>query len=197
MNNNIILLGDFNSKHILWGCPPPIDSKGKRLEEKLQQHNLVILNDETPTFSKSLNVLDLIIASPSIVNSLANFRVIKKKISDHWPILVDFDSSEAKKEIKFTNRENFRKILSHTSTPTWPTSAEEIDQSIAKFTADITNSLAEATTTKKMNHKRIPLPAVVLDLIKVKKSYKEISQKITTRKSKTASTTLAILLIER
>jgi hypothetical protein len=76
INKNVILLGDFNSKHILWGCPPPIDVKGKRLEEKLQQHSLVILNDETPTFSKSLNVLDLIIASPGIVNSLSNFRVI-------------------------------------------------------------------------------------------------------------------------
>lgn len=84
-----ILLGDFNSKHTLWGSNI-CDRWGNIIEELLDKHDLVLMNDGTPTrydqFHNSTSAIDLSICSPTI--RLDFEWSVNRHLhgSDHWPI---------------------------------------------------------------------------------------------------------------
>lgn len=48
-NNNIILLGDLNSKHSNWGCTS-INSRGRKLQEFINSNSAVISAPPSPTY---------------------------------------------------------------------------------------------------------------------------------------------------
>jgi hypothetical protein len=48
-SNNLILLGDLNSKHTKWGCKS-INSKGCNLQEFINSNSVVISVSSTPTY---------------------------------------------------------------------------------------------------------------------------------------------------
>lgn len=66
----IFIAGDFNARHLLWGCSS-IDSRGRDVYESLNENNLVILNNGSPTTVGSHiwqpNALDLTMVSPALV----------------------------------------------------------------------------------------------------------------------------------
>ena len=63
----LILIGDFNSHHTLWGCTDT-DDKGRIVEDFITKHDLVLLNDRSSTYlhpaTGSYSSLDLSICSP-------------------------------------------------------------------------------------------------------------------------------------
>ena len=86
-----ILMGDFNSHHILWGCLNTND-KGRKIEEFITNHDLVMLNNKSSTYlhpaTGSYSSIDLTICSPEIFPDV-NWKVVDDLHgSDHFPIQV-------------------------------------------------------------------------------------------------------------
>ena len=49
MHRNMVLVGDFNAKHRIWGSPAS-DTRGNRIEELVDRKNLCVINDGRPTY---------------------------------------------------------------------------------------------------------------------------------------------------
>ena len=86
-----ILMGDFNSHHTLWGCLNTND-KGRKIEEFITNHDLVMLNNKSSTClhpaTGSYSSIDLTICSPEIFPDF-NWKVVDDLHgSDHFPIQV-------------------------------------------------------------------------------------------------------------
>ena len=85
----LILMGDFNSHHTMWGCIDTND-KGRIIEDFVAKHDLVLLNDKSSTYlhpaTGSYSSLDLTICSPGIFPDF-NWKVFEDLHgSDHFPI---------------------------------------------------------------------------------------------------------------
>ena len=84
-------MGDFNSHHTLWGCTNTND-KGRTIEDFINRHDLVLLNDESSIYlhpaTGSYSSLDLTICSPGIFADLNSKVVDDLHGSDHFPIQV-------------------------------------------------------------------------------------------------------------
>lgn len=87
----LIVQGDFNCRHTLWGshCCDPISSYILDLADVV---NLCILNDGTPTRRTSPlqnpSVPDLTLASPNLIHSLSWTVTSNSLGSDHLPIVI-------------------------------------------------------------------------------------------------------------
>ena len=84
-------MGDFNSHHTLWGCLNTND-KGRKIEEFMTNHDLVMLNNKSSTYlhpvTGSYSSIDLTICSPEIFPDF-NWKVVDDLHgSDHFPIQV-------------------------------------------------------------------------------------------------------------
>ena len=88
-----ILMGDFNAKHNLWGgnlC----DRWGNLVEELIDNNDLVIMNDGSPTrydvYHNSTSAIDLTLCSSAI--RLDYLWSVNQDLhgSDHWPILLEY-----------------------------------------------------------------------------------------------------------
>ena len=87
----ILFLGDFNAHSALWGNQVT-DQKGKLIEDLLNNHNLSLLNDKSPTYlhlgTGSKTSIDLSIASANIYLDFS-WKVLDDLYgSDHFPILL-------------------------------------------------------------------------------------------------------------
>ena len=93
-NLPIIWGGDVNAKHIAWGSKTT-DSRRKVLLDLINCHGLVILNTgNSPTWSNvsSNSVIDISVCSPSLLNSIQDWKVGQSDChSDHE--LLSFSSS--------------------------------------------------------------------------------------------------------
>ena len=72
-------MGDFNSRHTLWGSTN-INDKGRIIEDFIAKHDLVLMNDKSSTYlnsaTGSYSSLDLTMCSPGI------FPYLKWKVVD-------------------------------------------------------------------------------------------------------------------
>lgn len=86
----LIVLGDFNCKHTMWGSHT-CDVPSTALLSLLDDINICVLNDGSPTRRVSpfqnVSAVDLTLASPNIMTS-ASWKVLPLSFgSDHFPIL--------------------------------------------------------------------------------------------------------------
>jgi exonuclease III len=123
LGENFLLLGDFNAHNTLWGSKVS-NSRGKTIERLIDNHNLIVLNEEIPThlsFSKkTFSNIDLSIASVEIAE-IFDWQVADELyLSDHFPIVIEFhkNQNEVKSKerwrMKEANWELFRKHLKST-----------------------------------------------------------------------------------
>ncbi|CAF2517251.1 unnamed protein product [Rotaria sp. Silwood2] len=61
-SNYTILLGDFNAKHIDWGCST-INSKGDQLSKSINDNNLTVHNTNIRTSLRSTAIINLVITN--------------------------------------------------------------------------------------------------------------------------------------
>lgn len=90
-----VILGDFNVHHTLWGSHH-CDNNSSYLLDLLDRVNLCIVNDGSSTRRVSPiqnpSVVDLTLASPSII-SLLTWKVLPNSYgSDHFPLLISIES---------------------------------------------------------------------------------------------------------
>lgn len=87
-----IVGGDFNSHHIAWGCDHS-DTYGKILLDSLDNNNLTILNDGSPTYIgnyfRQKSAIDLTICTPQLHQNLEWTTLSDPFGSDHLPIIVN------------------------------------------------------------------------------------------------------------
>jgi hypothetical protein len=85
-----VLVGDFNSYNILWGCPTT-DTRGRELESFIIDNQLNVLNNGAPTrISYDVETaIDLSIVSPELEEDLQWAVYESPGDSDHCPIVLD------------------------------------------------------------------------------------------------------------
>lgn len=88
-SNNIIMVGDLNSKHSNWGCSTT-NQKGKILADWLDiTQALEIQNHGMKTSLRSDTTIDLVLTTPNI--SFAQCKTLPYLGSDHLPIFIELD----------------------------------------------------------------------------------------------------------
>lgn len=91
----IIITGDFNAHHELWGCELA-DNEGKEIVEYLNDYNLIIMNDGTPTLFQCpghrKSAIDLTICSPAIAPNITWQPLHSTYGSNHYPIKISVDA---------------------------------------------------------------------------------------------------------
>jgi len=89
----LVLLGDFNSCNISWGCTY-IDYRGQMVEEFLEDETLILLNNSDPTRHNVSNgtFFSIILTITNIKSStLFDWQVLSAySSSDHWPIGIQY-----------------------------------------------------------------------------------------------------------
>ena len=118
-----LILGDINAKHPSWGSPITCP-RGILLTDILLDHELVILNDNSPTrYDKNRNTyshIDISCSSISIADKF-NWRVLESSYgSDHFPILLTNSLTEmyTTKPIKYKLKEaNWSEYSQRTTLP--------------------------------------------------------------------------------
>lgn len=126
-----LICADINAHHISWGSPYS-DARGRIVADWLQQNNLSLLNDGSPTYLSSQgrwSHIDLTIASPSLAPQ-ANWHVNPHPFhSDHYPIITKLGAIHTSPGtpqrwiIHEANWTKFKKILKLPATYTSPTEA--------------------------------------------------------------------------
>lgn len=91
----LLLLGDFNAHHSLWGSDH-IDSRGRTMERLICDEHLAVLNTGSPTHftmpTGNTSAIDLSLVSPQVL-PLFTWKVDEDPLgSDHFPVWLSFDS---------------------------------------------------------------------------------------------------------
>jgi len=82
----VLLCGDFNAKHVDWGCPRN-DRRGDILMDMINSAGLVICNKgKESTFHKG-SIIDITIATPRTAQNMLEWKVLDtESLSDHYYI---------------------------------------------------------------------------------------------------------------
>lgn len=122
-----IILGDFNSHNILWGCNDT-DQRGKIIEKILENNNNInILNNCQPTRisagTGNLSAIDLSLSSSTILPHFEWNTMPELSSSDHFPI---------KLTLKYTNpyEQHTRSLKWKLTNVNWDTYKAEIEKNI-------------------------------------------------------------------
>ncbi|CAC5400747.1 unnamed protein product [Mytilus coruscus] len=101
LSDNIVLLGDFNSRSSMWGSSTT-DSNGNIIEKVIDQNNMIILNDGTGTFQTvtgNRTQIDLTLVSASLAND-SQWSVLDDQLgSDHFPVLTVLNAKPVKNKV--------------------------------------------------------------------------------------------------
>ena len=92
----VLVMGDFNAHHILWGCYY-CDGFSPLLVDMIDDVNLCIVNDGSPTRRVNPNqnpktAVDLSLCSPSLASQLSWNVLPSSYGSDHFPILLSLNN---------------------------------------------------------------------------------------------------------
>lgn len=92
----ILVMGDFNTHHTLWGCYY-CDGFSPLLVDMIDDFNLCIVNDGSPTRRVNPNqnpktAVDLSLSTPSLASQLSWLVLPSTYGSDHFPILLSLNN---------------------------------------------------------------------------------------------------------
>ena len=102
ISQRILIGGDFNSKHYLWGSPEPSSgfiqtyTRGEHVVNFITNNHLFILNDGSPTylhFNGTHSHIDLTLTTPHLYQSITKWNVHHDYNigTDHDPILININ----------------------------------------------------------------------------------------------------------
>lgn len=121
----IMVLGDFNIHHHLWGCVKN-DPLSNNLLEILDSNNLCLLNSGTPTLrplpNQAPSAVDLSLCSPVLASQISWEVLNSSHGSDHFPIIMTLPIPLSKRptvkpllayNINGADWDNYKTILNH------------------------------------------------------------------------------------
>ena len=121
LNDNLIIMGDFNSKHTSFGSTKT-DPSGQILYNLIQNNNFYPVNDDSPThydtYRDKFDVLDFIFVSNNILHQLSNYYTDDNLGSDHFSMFAIFgkvnkDKTPSIKNIKLYHKTNWEHFNEH------------------------------------------------------------------------------------
>ena len=189
--DQIILTGDFNSKHAELGNDQTKPS-GTRLVTATQNNNLTLINDGTPTFLTRLgkeDVNDLIFISQSIIPNFRDFWVGDDHGSDHFIINGVFSYTPIynkmnEKTVRLFHKADWidinfsiRTTMTKTTLNKRNVTEDEIDNYVDTLTNTITSVIAEKVPTKSIKRNSMGLPIEIRELIRQKRHQRRLWQK--------------------
>lgn len=113
-----IILGDLNAHHRAWGCTNN-DTRGNHIDTLINNHNLVCINDRTPTHASvhgnniTYSIIDLSLVSSNISPCFTSHVQPDPYFSDHNPIHIELEISSGQTDYNFLPRWNTRKANWH------------------------------------------------------------------------------------
>ncbi|CAF0942296.1 unnamed protein product, partial [Brachionus calyciflorus] len=180
---NLLIIGDLNCISQNWHCKYK-NQNGRTLEQILEDQNLYVLNDDTPTYKRSENILDLTICSSNLLKFFSDFKVLNSQISDHNPTLTTFKKLNTKNERHKSSKidwDKFRKLLnSEQELELNPLSKDSLEKAASTLTGRIQSCLSNSTIIfeyKRANRLFIPVPKAILDLIHTKRKMRKLFKK--------------------
>lgn len=114
----VIVGGDFNAHHWAWG-DEKCDNKGDTLAEQINNSNLIICNDGSPTFiplqiNRRKTAVDITLCSPDLLTNIT-WKVTDYSIgSHHMTISMELDTDEVRPTF-YINRKQVQKELANLS----------------------------------------------------------------------------------
>ena len=189
--NGTIILGDFNSKHKQWFCKNN-NKNGIILNNFIEAHNLEIINDSTPTFKRSQNIIDLMITTQNLYKKIDNFTTNDELESDHR--LISFQLYLTNTNINKNNtviRTNWKKYYKNLENMTNESEFREMNDINDKTTyltkcINLAHEAAKFTITHK-NKQIQQLPGEIIKLIKerrkLRRSFYETRKEDTKKKN--------------
>lgn len=194
---NLILCGDLNSKSKAWYSKKR-NQNGILLEQVISEQDLTIVNNKKPTFyfkqTNTLDILDLIITTPDILNKITNLHIPQNHLSsDHFPMIFELDNvrfeATKNKIIKRINHEIFHNAIEDKCTLFFNNNLQNKTNNISilysVFEKIIEHAKQSATKTFSKKVDNINLPKHILDLIKHKKTARKTHNKSQSQTSKT------------
>ena len=182
--DNIVLTGDFNSKHESFGNKTRTRG-GNLLQETIVDMNLTLTNDNTPTLTcdstNDKDILDLMFISPSIILHFRDFWMGEDLGSDHNTIIGVFSHTPLIDELPpqtvmlyhkadwkdinqtITNTMTNHTLDIHTST------IQDINNYVNTFTDTITQTIDERVQSKTLKPNSVGLPQAIRHMIKEKR----------------------------
>ncbi|KAE9530686.1 hypothetical protein AGLY_011148 [Aphis glycines] len=110
LSTPLILLGDFNAHSPLWGSIKT-DPRGKEIETLLENYNIALLNDSTPTHINIANgnfsCIDLTLCSASLAHRIEWKMESKKPKLDTFSEMVDDEVSK----LSNSNQSNINEMV--------------------------------------------------------------------------------------
>lgn len=187
-HENVIIVGDFNAKNELWYCKS-MNQRGIQLEELIQQNNLCIHNDITPTFMRSNNILDLLVSTSDISNKIKNFNTNNDIQSDHAMITAEILIGTTLKDRNFNkqviNWEKYYAVLNKEYNNFSDRSDTHIDSKVTHIEKAIMEAAECSKKTVTKNHRVRTLPKYIVDMIREKRKIRNIYLKTRDRDKKT------------
>ncbi|KAL4120096.1 hypothetical protein QTP88_012832 [Uroleucon formosanum] len=190
-NNNIILLGDLNSKHSNWGCTST-NSRGRKLQEYINTNSGVISAPPSPTYfpndlHRQPDILDIVLLKGISVNITQ--VVLPELDSDHNPVKIilstDTNARLPPRNKLINGKPNWclfsNLITDNLQIPIKINSKSTADQAISHLTETITMAAQNCTESsqKRPTHTHTTsysLPKKILILIQHKHSIRRLWQ---------------------
>jgi len=197
-HTNAVLVGDLNGHHPLWNGTKT-DSKREAIEEMFTELDLVLLQNDQPTYCplhRDYSArLDLVLHSMQLSGLITNFEVSDELRSDHLSLLVTITTKPRPTnklfthKVRTTNWETFKDIAQRIApTRTQLSTQQNIEDMINATSKAIQLALEQSTTTKiiktKSNRFHV-LPPHINVLIKEKRKAARTATKSQTIESRT------------
>ena len=170
--------GDLNSKTKQIGCIGE-NENGQLLEKVLNELNVSIINDKSPTFNifnrQYFEILDIFLTPPSLLDKVVDFKVLNKDdmTSDHFPIRTCLSAQyleidkEAQEKLDFKKADwnMFRSILNSNQHQT----PENIDEFNDLITKNILEAARKSIPKQSKKSFKSTLPPDIIKLIKMRR----------------------------
>ena len=173
----VIISGDLNARHTLWGCKSSNDN-GRNLLTYCMQHGIEIVYPDEPTRYPTTSraapsVLDLVLVKgmSSATPTAISWHELS---SDHNPVVVRFRKNVLIKkhttwDVKRANWKNYRRRLCELcEIPTEINSPQHLDKLVESLTNDILVAARDSIPKKKVEFLGDQLPDSIRELIRVK-----------------------------
>lgn len=165
----VLLAGDLNSKHQVWGCRAT-NTKGRSLHEFCESQHLDVIAPTEPTHFSQYRPDILDIALYKLLPSPPQISVIPELSSDHNPILLELDFSPLISHPRTSKRINWTLYPKYLDLPkVYPLKiTDDVDASIAAITKSLQTAIENSTKTYSVTPHSPNLPAHLKVLIRSK-----------------------------
>lgn len=182
LHDYVIVMGDLNAKHTLWGCRTT-NATGRTLLQYLDTHDVLLHAPTTPTHYGTVGAPDILdVAITKGINQEIEITAPPLLSSDHNPIITEITGCTKNKgelEIQKNSWTKYSAYLRDNTTDIKTINRiEDIDQEVQTFTDEITSAVNSSSKKYRVTkEKPYLLPQDLLTKIKEKRKARKLAQR--------------------